>query len=122
VGETNEQNGFSVTLDKIELTDKQTRVWLSVKNASNYKVSLYDFSAKIVQGGKQLEPKYISNKDLELPSEYLQNVSAKGVIVFPAVNETGNVKFVIDAPYAQDVPFELYSSMKFKEISFEVEL
>lgn len=122
VGETNEQYGFSITLDKIELTDKQTRVWLSVSNESDYKVSLYDFSAKLVQGGKQLEPEYTSNEDLKLPSEYLSGVNAEGVIVFPAVSETGSLRFVMDAPYAQDVPFELYSTMEFEEISFEVEL
>lgn len=122
IGQINEQHGFSVTLNKIELADKQTRVWLNVQNDSDYKVSLYDFNAKLVQDGKQLEPTFNSNEELKLPSEYLSGVNAEGVIVFPAINETGTLKLVMDAPYAQDIPFELYSSMNFEDITFEIEL
>lgn len=122
VGETNTQNGFSVTLDKIELTDKQTRIWLTVKNNSKYKISFYTYSAKLVQGGKQFEKESIFDQKQELPGEFLPNVEAKGVIVFPAISETGNVRLVVDKPYAQDMSFEEYSAVNFKEVVFEVGL
>ena len=122
VGKTNTQHGFSVTLDKIELTDKQTKVWLTVKNNSKYKMNLYTYSAKLVQGSKQFEKESVFDQKLEPPSEYLPNVEAKGVIVFPAISETGNIRLVIDKPYAQDLSFEEYSSTSFQEVSFEVQL
>lgn len=122
VGETNTQNGFSVTLDKIELTDKQTRVWLTVKNNSKYKMSFYTYSAKLVQVGKQFEKESTFDQKQELPGEFLPNVEASGVMVFPAISETGNVKLVIDKPYAQDMSFEEYSTVNFKEVVFEVKL
>lgn len=122
VGKTDTQHGFNVTLDKIELTDKQTRVWLTVKNNSKYKINFYTFSAKLVQGGKQLEKESVFGQKQELPSEFLPNVEAKGVIVFPIINETGTVRLVVDKPHAQDIPFEEYSTTNFKEVSFEVEL
>lgn len=122
VGEINTQNGFSVTLDKMELTDKQTRVWLTVKNNSKYKMTFYTYSAKLVQAGKQLERESVFDQKLELPSEFLPNVEVKGVIVFPAISETGNIRLVIDKPYAQDMSFEEYSTTNFKEVAFEVQL
>jgi hypothetical protein len=122
VGKTDTQNGFSVTLDKIEITDKQTRAWLTVKNDSKYKMSFYTYSAKLVQGEKQLEKEDVFEQQQELPSEFLPNVEAKGVIVFPAINEIGSVRLVVDKPYAQDMPFEEYSTANFKEVAFEVEL
>lgn len=122
VGETNTQSGFSVTLDKIELTDKQTRVWLTVKNNSKYKMSFYTYSAKLVQNGKQFEKESVFGQKQELPSEFLPNVEAKGVMVFPTISETGNVRLVIDKPHAQDMSFEEYSAVNFKEVVFEVGL
>jgi len=123
VGETDTQHGFSVALDKIELTDKQTRFWFTVKNNSKYKMSFYTYSAKLVQGSKQFEKESVfeQEQEQELPSEFLPNVEAKGVMVFPAINETGAVRLVLDKPYAQDLPFEEYSATSFQEVAFEVE-
>ena len=121
VGKTDTQHGFSVTLNKIELTDKQTRIWLTVKNDSKYKISFYTNSAKLVQSGKQFEREYVYEQKQELPTEYLPNVEAKGVIVFPAINETGNVRFVVNKPYAQDLSFNEYSTTSFGDVTFEIE-
>ena len=55
VGETKEQHGVSVTLDRIEYAKGEARVYLSVKNDSGYQASIYTYDAKAIQDGKQFE-------------------------------------------------------------------
>lgn len=122
VGKTNSQKGFSVTIDKIELADEETRVYLTVKNNTKYKTSFYTYSAKIVQGGKQFDQKTIFSEREELPSEFLPGIEANGIVAFPAINLTGNIKIVLDKPYFQDVSFDemMADEGELKEVVFEV--
>lgn len=123
VGKAIEQKGFYVTLDKIELANTETRIYLSVKNNTKYKVSFYTYSAKLVQDGKQLSQQTVFGGDRkELPGEFLPGVTAEGIVVFPVINQSGTVKIVLDKPYAQNTSFEEMTSgaADFKEISLDV--
>lgn len=104
VGSTKSQNGFVVTLDRIEFADKETRFYLSLKNQSNDKVTFYTaFGAKAVQGSTQYEASYEYNNDEELVSELLPQITDSGCIIFDAMDyDLKQVKLYLDKPYSDD--------------------
>jgi hypothetical protein len=103
VNVSNNQNGFDVTVTKVELAKDETRFFLKVTNGSGDKVSLYTYQAKVTQGNKQLEAKSLYNKAEELPSDFLSGVTAEGVLVFPAVDpQPKQVILFLDKPYSSD--------------------
>jgi len=54
--ETQTKSGIIVTLHKIEFSDKNTRVYLTVDNNNkNTEISFYDFNSKAIQGNRQFE-------------------------------------------------------------------
>lgn len=82
------QYGYTVAVDSVELAEKETRVTVSVTNNGSATFNFYDYSAKIVQNGKQLEREYNSYADYpELQSDLLVGASTTGVIVFPALEK-----------------------------------
>jgi hypothetical protein len=54
VSKTQTQHGLSITIEKVEFADAETRVFVSVRNASSHNASFYDFNAKAVQHGQHL--------------------------------------------------------------------
>ena len=94
---TQEQHGCSVTVDKIEFAQQETRVYLTVKNGSEDKFHFYSFDCKIVQEGKQFEEENNYYADYEeIPSELLPGVTATGVIAFPAVDSAKEFQFLTE--------------------------
>lgn len=91
-----EKYGYSVLFEKVEFSEKETRVYVTVKN--NGKESLYVDAdgAVIVQNGKQYnaEDNYDANYD-KIPYEVVKGASSSGVIVFPPVKNEG-FDFTID--------------------------
>lgn len=103
VNAINSQNGFDVTLTKVELAKDETRFFLKVLNGSGEKVSFYTYQAKVTQGNKQLEPKMLFNTAEELPNEFLPGITAEGVLVFPAVDpQPKQLVLYLDKPYSSD--------------------
>lgn len=85
--QTIEQMGYSVTIDKIQFAEKETRVYLSVSNNGSENFSIYSWNTKIVQDGKQYENQ--SNYDYEyneLQTDLLVGVSSSGMLFFPAID------------------------------------
>lgn len=83
-----DQYGYVVTVDKIELADSETRVYVTVTNSGSETFNFYDFNCKIVQGDKQYDA--TDNYDAgyeEVQSEILPGISSSGVIVFDAIEE-----------------------------------
>ena len=80
-----EKLGYSVLIDKIEFSKKETRVYATVTN--NGKALLYVGDAVIVQDGKQYNStsNYEANYE-EIPYEIVQGVSSSGIIVFSAIS------------------------------------
>ena len=117
------QHGFNVTLDKLELAESETRVYLTIKNSSDKKVSFYTHGAKLLQNSKQLEPKMIFEETEKLPSEFLSGIEASGVLVFPEVNPGGSLKLVLQEPYAETSFEEMMAGeADFEEMVFEIPL
>ncbi|MCC6625808.1 MAG: hypothetical protein IT340_00275 [Chloroflexi bacterium] len=82
------QHGLAVTLLKVELAQDETRVHVRVKNGSGQKASAYDYSAVIVQDGKQLKRKTVFNSGEPEVDDTLQpGTTTEGVILFEPVNQ-----------------------------------
>lgn len=117
IGDTNSQYNFDFTIEKIYFSDMETIVYCKAKNNSSEKIRFYDYDTKLVQGDKQLEPEYISDKEGRLASEILPGVEAKGIVVFPKLEKTdGQIKLFFDKPSSEDY------YKQFKEITFDVNL
>lgn len=97
VNQEKEQSGFKVTVKKIEIAAEETRVYVSVENTSNANISVFKHSSKLVQDGKQLELGDDYGKGYaELQTDVLPGATTEGVLVFPAISESGEVHFYLD--------------------------
>lgn len=88
VDKTVKQLGYSVTIDKVEFADSETRIYVTVTNNGSDLFSLYSFDAKLVQDGKQIEVQ--DNYDAEYPeiiSELKVGASTSGIVCFPAIEQ-----------------------------------
>ena len=92
-----EQNGCMVTIDKVEVSPIETRVYVTVTNSSNNEFHIYDFNARIVQNGTQYEPTYNFEADYEeLQSDILSGVTSSGVSVFDKIDESSGFDLIIE--------------------------
>lgn len=93
------QNGYVIKINRVELAEQETRVYLTVTNKmSNEKINFYTFNTKIVQGGKQLgeQTDYDANYP-QMESDILPGVSEDGVIAFAPVDPNGeNLKISLE--------------------------
>lgn len=88
VNEELDQHGFIVQLQKIEIADNQTRVYVKVSNNTDDPISYFANSTNLVTGNKQLESEFNYESDLpEVQSDILPGVESEGVITFPAIDE-----------------------------------
>jgi len=90
------QNGVTISLSKIEFAAIETRVFVSVSNASSSTAHFYDFNAKVVQGTTQ----YSSNSAGDYPqvqSDILPGVTSSGVVVFPSMGPGRATRLVFGA-------------------------
>ncbi|MGN9866651.1 DUF4352 domain-containing protein [Bacillus swezeyi] len=86
VNKTQNQHGFAMTLEKVEIAEKETRLYVQIENKSKDKISFYDFDTKITADNKQLEPDTnFSAEYPEIQSEILPGVKTEGIIVFPKI-------------------------------------
>lgn len=109
VNQTQTQYGYSITLQKVEFAEKETRVYLKVDNQGSDTFNVYSFNTKITQAGNQFEEQ--DNWDAEYPeiqSNLLVGNSTEGIIAFPKLND-GAFSVIIDASsdnYDEDInPF-----------------
>ncbi|MBS4177744.1 DUF4352 domain-containing protein [Bacillus sp. FJAT-49731] len=84
VNEEQNQHGYKLVVEKVELADQETRVYVKVLNESEDKISFYSFNTKLVANGKQYEEEmnYDANYP-EVQSEILSGVGTEGIIAFP---------------------------------------
>jgi DNA-binding beta-propeller fold protein YncE len=82
--ETQTKSGIKVTLHKIEFSDKNTRVYLTVDNNNkNTEISFYDFNSKAIQGNRQFETTTDYDVDYpEIESDIPAGIVEDGVILF----------------------------------------
>ena len=102
IGETKDQHGVSVTLDRIEYAKGEARVYVTVKNDSGATASIYTFNAKAIQDGKQFdhEDNYEAGYDSDI-GDVLDGASKDGVIRFKGLDPDSGFKLQIEA-YSDD--------------------
>ena len=100
LSDTQEDQGFSITLNKLEFADNTTRVYVTAENGTEAPVSFYGFDSKIIQGTKQL--------DQEEPFEY--NLAEPQSDLSPGVQTEGALVFgPVDPAQPFQIQFEWYS-------------
>ncbi|MBG9770980.1 hypothetical protein ABD75_17795 [Bacillus vallismortis] len=95
VDKTQNQHGFALTLQKVELAEKETRLYVKIENKSQDEINFYDFNAKIIADNKQLERKDDLSSYPKIQSEILPGVNTEGVIVFPKI-ESKTAKIILE--------------------------
>ena len=85
-----EQNGYSITVQKIEFAKDETRVYVSLTNNGAGRLTVYDYSAVIIQDGKQINTE--TNYQANYPSinkELNVGATMEGIVCFPAIEQKG---------------------------------
>ncbi len=88
VNQTIAQLGYAVTVQKVELAEDETRIYVKVENNGSDKFSLYSFSSLLVQNGKQFQEQ--SNWDADYPdiqTDLLVGNTTEGIIAFPKIEK-----------------------------------
>ncbi len=88
VNQTQTQLGYSVTVQKVEYAENETRVYFKVDNQGSDKFSVYSFNTKLTQNGKQYEEQ--DNWDAKYPeiqTDLLVGNSSEGIIAFPPISD-----------------------------------
>lgn len=86
VNETQTQYGYSITVQKVEFAEKETRIYIKVENGGKSKFSLYEWDVEVEQDNKQYE--YQTNYDADYPElkdDLRPGNTTEGIITFPAL-------------------------------------
>lgn len=107
VGETKDQHGVSVTIDRVEYAQDEARVYVSVNNSSCDTASIYTFNAKAIQDGKQFEHEdnYNAGYDSDI-GEVLDGASKEGIIRFKGLDPDKGFELTLEA-YSENWDIEL---------------
>lgn len=115
INETQEQHGYEVVLEKIELAESETRVYLTINNNGSSSFSAYSFNSQLLQGQNQFEEE--SNWDADYPeiqTDLRVGASTSGIMCFPAIDHSEKFTLYIDG-YSDDYDED------FEEYTFEIE-
>lgn len=106
VNQIQDKGGIKVTLHKVELTIKETRVFLTVENTNkNDDVQFYPSDSLALVGNKQYDTKY-STTYPQIRSTIPEGIREDGVIVFePVEHKDGKFRFKISKGFSEDYPF-----------------
>lgn len=95
--ETNsiDQYGYVVTIEKAELAESETRVYVTITNNGKETFGLRQYSSKIIQNGKQYEHETNFSADYpEVQDDLSVGVTTEGIITFPAI-EAGDFQLIL---------------------------
>lgn len=90
INKTIEQNGYVMTVNKVEFADEETRFYMTIENKSESMISFYDFNSKLTQGSTQYEVS--TNYEADYPkinSEILPGIKSEGIITFEKIDPSG---------------------------------
>ena len=95
------KGGIKVVFHKVEFSDKNTRVYLTVENL-NKKISIrfYDFNSKALQGKRQFSTTYSYDVDYpKIKSDIPLGIEENGVVLFYPVDykTQNNARFQFEA-------------------------
>lgn len=113
INENIDQKGYVVTLEKVEFSKTETRLYFTVNNNGSANFSLSDYNIKIVQNGKQYECQYNYNADYPtLQTDLIPGTTTSGIVSFPALDSEVGMKIYCES-YCDDWTTNL------KEYTFE---
>lgn len=86
---TIDQHGMTISISKVEFAENETRIYVNAKNNTEENFSIYSYSIKAVQDGKQYEQESNYDADYdELQSDLLPGVESNGVVTFAAMDSS----------------------------------
>ncbi len=107
INEVQEQYGYEVVLEKIEIAENETRVYLTINNNGSSAFSAYSFNADLVQGSNQYEEDSNWEADYpEIQTDLRVGATTSGIFCFPAINLEEEFTVYIDASsdnYDEDI-------------------
>lgn len=95
---TIEQLGYEITVNTVELAQKETRAYITVKNNGHANLSVYVFNMILVQNNQQYSS--ISNFEAgypEIQTDLRPGVVSEGVAVFPAIDMNAPFQIIMEA-------------------------
>lgn len=108
-----EQNDVSITIQKVEFSENETRIYLLIDNKNKDRFKFYTSDAFIVQGDSQFKEKNTFGTDYKkLDSEILPNVKSEGIITFPTL-EIEDFKLICSG-HSTDY------KVKFEDFNFDI--
>jgi hypothetical protein len=110
VEQTQEDNGIIVTLHRVEFSDENTRVYLTVENTDpTEEVNFYTFNAKAIQGRTQFGTTYSFDVDYpEIDSDIPPGIRENGVVIFEPLDPTASqteFRFEANKGFTEDSEF-----------------
>lgn len=81
-----EQYGYSITVDKVEFSEKETRIYFTADNKGGEKMYTGVDDAIIIQNGKQYNADENHEAEYEeIPYELYNGAASSGIVSFPAI-------------------------------------
>ena len=92
VDETIDQHGYEMAVDKVEVAENMTRVYMTVTNHTDETIYFYSFDSKLLMDNKQLEEDmgFYEADFPEMQSDILPGVESEGIITFPPLDSDTN--------------------------------
>lgn len=90
VNQQQNQHGYVIKIIRVEIAKSETRVYLKITNKTSDEISLYTYSARLIQGKKQYETQtnYEANYP-QLQTDLLPDVVETGLLVFDPIRPDG---------------------------------
>ncbi len=87
IQETQTLNGHSITVEKVEFAQTETRIYLTAQNDGERQFYIFSSQTKIVQNGKQYGYQYnpVANYP-EIQTGLLPGATTEGIITFPPLD------------------------------------
>lgn len=113
---SSEQHGITASVDKVEYSDLETRVYMTVKNDSSDNVSLDVYGIKLIMDGQQIAQDNNSVSSFngnyaELNYDITAGASSSGILVFPAIEQKKDFQVVLSNVISDDyeLDFDTYT-------------
>lgn len=109
VGYDVKENGITGTIEKIDFTSDEIRVYLKVKNSSNQKVEIFPEHSFVEQDGNKYEVD-VNNylyEDVHISNVIKSGESASGVIVFKRIDPNLPFNFTLEGIKGNKSEFSL---------------
>lgn len=113
INQTKSQHGVDIIIDKIEISNIDTRLFVEINNNSKEKISIYSFNFKLVAGGKNYSEEFMYHDEYDnIDTDLAPNTSTSGIITYLplSIEELSNFIIMIDSPYSDnwELNFEDY--------------